>query len=148
MFYDKVCGVKLDLVKAGVAVGFYDIISIIIEVFIEFKFYVGFETFQLISLGIFSIAILCNVLLIHGATAINHSLLIYWIVLASIRVLLNTIMLLILMYFGSFKDVFFVYCTEIIEFVLLILCYIIVWKLYIKLKTSVRNDFSVLNENV
>lgn len=97
MLYETFCGLNVNLIIAGVVVAIIDILSIVFEIYVDLQFYQTCEflrilrrnsqhfsknrqkifsddKFHLIAFSIFSVAILCAVLLIHGAlTVCLHS---------------------------------------------------------------------------
>lgn len=91
MLFENFCGINVNLVKAGVFVGVLDIFSIILEIYDDYSYYFECklqtsilsqsipdkkklfldDRVQIAALAIFSVAVLCAVLLIHGALTVN-----------------------------------------------------------------------------
>ncbi|CAO1394201.1 unnamed protein product, partial [Diamesa hyperborea] len=91
MFYINCCSFKINLVKASVAIGFFDVFSVIVSLVLDFKYLEKFETENIIALMVLAVAILVAILLIHGALKLNRFLIIYWMVIAVIRCILLSI---------------------------------------------------------
>ena len=95
MLLGSCCGCDLSLVKAGIAVGLLDIISMVSQILLRWKHFSGknewkmflkknvfnenlFITFIddfsiiMISIGIFSIAMICAIILIHGIVQVRN----------------------------------------------------------------------------
>lgn len=43
MLFDNICGINVNLIHAGIAVGIVDILSILIEIIIDIEFYFNCE---------------------------------------------------------------------------------------------------------
>lgn len=95
----------------------------------------------------------------------NHSLILYWVILGSLRVGANSIMIILILALTSPKHAF-LFVSEFIEFGKLrvefegetfltiffqgifTVCFVVVWKLYRKMREKNLANFSALREDV
>ncbi|KAG5680893.1 hypothetical protein PVAND_010372 [Polypedilum vanderplanki] len=150
MLYKNICGLNLNLIKVALFIGTYDIFGTITLIFIEFEFFKQMQTQQMIYLSCFSIGIMAAILLIHGALKLNRQLLLYWLSVAVLRIVLQSLIILEIFYYHILDNTTsyeILYSTlEILDYVVLITSFCLVISLYKQLKYRDGNFTRFENE--
>ncbi|CAG9804893.1 unnamed protein product [Chironomus riparius] len=144
MLLGSCCGCDLSLVKAGIAVGLLDILSMVSQILLRWKHFSDDFSIIMISIGIFSIAMICAIILIHGIIQMNKSLLLYWMVVAFVRIFLMSLFCGMILYVKPNEQFFF--GMEVIGCLILIYSLLLIWQLYFEMKGGDSEHTNLLKD--